>query len=137
MAQLLEGARNLGWVLLNSFLRFIFVFINNCVAIPSYCLYCILLQPLRIMDSRYFWLIEGIMFKWMLAMVSLWGWVAGYTGKMLHNKHGMLFFGSKLWLKLGMVMNAEVTVDTNRHYHWFRLVWWNQSIDFNKPFNIT
>ncbi|CDQ75754.1 unnamed protein product [Oncorhynchus mykiss] len=79
MAQLLEGARNLGWVLLNSFLRFIFVFINNCVAIPSYCLYCILLQPLRVMDSRTFWLIEGIMFKWMLAMVSQWGWVAGYT----------------------------------------------------------
>ncbi|KAK6297193.1 hypothetical protein J4Q44_G00317760 [Coregonus suidteri] len=48
MAQLLEGARNLGW-------------------------------PLRIMDSRTFWLIEGIMFKWMLAMVSQWGWVAGYT----------------------------------------------------------
>uniref|UniRef100_A0A8C8GN72 Phospholipid/glycerol acyltransferase domain-containing protein n=1 Tax=Oncorhynchus tshawytscha TaxID=74940 RepID=A0A8C8GN72_ONCTS len=79
MAQLLEGARKLGWVLFNAFLRFIFVFINNCVAIPSYCLYCILLQPLRIMDSRYFWHIEGIMFKWMLAMVSLWGWVAGYT----------------------------------------------------------
>ncbi|KAM9551297.1 acyl-CoA:lysophosphatidylglycerol acyltransferase 1-like isoform 1-T2 [Salvelinus alpinus] len=79
MALLLEGARNLGWVLLNSFLRFFFVFINNCVAIPSYCLYCILLQPLRVMDSRTFWLIEGIMFKWMLAMVSQWGWVAGYT----------------------------------------------------------
>lgn len=91
MAQLLEGARKLGWVLLNAFLRFIFVFINNCVAIPSYCLYCILLQPLRIMDSRYFWLIEGIMFKWMLAMVSQWGWVAGYTGKLPHN---MLFLGS-------------------------------------------
>lgn len=81
MAQLLDGARKLGWVLLKSVLRFVFMFINNCVAIPSYCLYLLLLQPLRIWDSPTFWNIEGIMFKWMLAMVSSWGWVAGYTGK--------------------------------------------------------
>ncbi|KAM6954305.1 acyl-CoA:lysophosphatidylglycerol acyltransferase 1 [Aplochiton taeniatus] len=79
MAQLLDSARNLGWILLKSLLRFAFMVINNCVAIPSYCLYLILLQPLRIMDSRLFWHIEGVMFKWMLAMVSSWGWIADYT----------------------------------------------------------
>ncbi|KAI1897705.1 hypothetical protein AGOR_G00086030 [Albula goreensis] len=79
MAQLFEEARKLGWILLKSLMRFVFMFINNCVAIPSYCLYLLLLQPLRIMDSRTFWHIEGVMFKWMLAMVSSWGWVAGYT----------------------------------------------------------
>ena len=112
MAQLLEGARKLGWVLLNAFLRFIFVFINNCVAIPSYCLYCILLQPLRIMDSRYFWHIEGIMFKWMLAMVSLWGWVAGYTGKLPHN---MLFLGSELF-ETGDRMQGDARGMVDTHY---------------------
>ncbi|XP_030637963.1 acyl-CoA:lysophosphatidylglycerol acyltransferase 1 isoform X1 [Chanos chanos] len=79
MAPLLETAHKLGWIVLKSVLRFTFMFFNNCVAIPSYCLYLILLQPLRILDSRTFWHIEGIMFKWLLAMVASWGWVAGYT----------------------------------------------------------
>ncbi|KAL3052347.1 acyl-CoA:lysophosphatidylglycerol acyltransferase 1 [Trematomus bernacchii] len=79
MAQLLDGAGKLGWVLLKSVIRFLFMLCNNCVAIPSYCLYLLLLQPLRIWDSPTFWYIEGVMFKWMLAMVSSWGWIAGYT----------------------------------------------------------
>lgn len=81
MAQLLDGAGILGWVLLKSVFRFVFMLLNNCVAIPSYCLYLIVLQPLRIWDSNTFWYIEGIMFQWLLAMVSSWGWIAGYTGK--------------------------------------------------------
>uniref|UniRef100_A0A3P9J6Y3 Lysophosphatidylglycerol acyltransferase 1 n=1 Tax=Oryzias latipes TaxID=8090 RepID=A0A3P9J6Y3_ORYLA len=79
MAQLLDGASKLGWVLLKAVLRFVFMFFNNCVAIPSYCLYLLLLQPLRIWDSYTFWHIEGVMFKWLLGMVSSWGWIAGYT----------------------------------------------------------
>ena len=85
MAQLLDGASKLGWVLLKSVLRFVFMFFNNCVAIPSYCLYLLLLQPLRIWDSSTFWYIEGVMFKWLLAMVSSWGWIAGYTGQILYH----------------------------------------------------
>lgn len=83
MAQLLDGAGKLGWVLLKAVLRFVFMFLNNCVAIPSYCLYLLLLQPLRIWDNSTFWHLEGIMFKWLLAMVSSWGWIAGYTGKIM------------------------------------------------------
>uniref|UniRef100_A0A3B3YE30 Phospholipid/glycerol acyltransferase domain-containing protein n=1 Tax=Poecilia mexicana TaxID=48701 RepID=A0A3B3YE30_9TELE len=79
MAQLMDGAGKLSWVLLKSVIRFTFMFFNNCVAIPSYCLYLLLLQPLRIWDSSAFWHIEGVMFKWLLAMVSSWGWIAGYT----------------------------------------------------------
>lgn len=79
MASLLDKAGKLGWILIKALLRFAFMFVNNCVAIPSYCLYLILLQPLRIMDSHAFWHIEGVMFKWLLAMVSSWGWIAGYT----------------------------------------------------------
>ncbi|XP_062406837.1 acyl-CoA:lysophosphatidylglycerol acyltransferase 1 isoform X2 [Sardina pilchardus] len=79
MASLLDEAGKLGWILFKALIRFAFMLLNNCVAIPSYCLYLIVLQPLRIMDSRTFWQIEGLMFKWLLAMVSSWGWVAGYT----------------------------------------------------------
>lgn len=81
MAQLLDGAGKLGWVVLRAVLRFVFMFVNNCVAIPSYCLYLLLLQPLRVWDRSAFWHLEGVMFKWLLAMVSSWGWVAGYTGE--------------------------------------------------------
>ncbi|MBN3285893.1 LGAT1 acyltransferase, partial [Polyodon spathula] len=80
MALMVERARRLGWILLKAVLRFSFMAINNLVAIPSYVLYLIVLQPLRLMDSRTFWHIEGVMFKWLLAMVSSWGWAAGYTG---------------------------------------------------------
>ncbi|XP_041106523.1 acyl-CoA:lysophosphatidylglycerol acyltransferase 1-like isoform X1 [Polyodon spathula] len=79
MALMVERARRLGWILLKAVLRFSFMAINNLVAIPSYVLYLIVLQPLRLMDSRTFWHIEGVMFKWLLAMVSSWGWAAGYT----------------------------------------------------------
>lgn len=90
MAQLLDGAGKLGWVLLKAVLRFVFMFFNNCVAIPSYCLYLLLLQPLRIWDSSAFWHLEGVMFKWLLAMVSSWGWVAGYTGEIgAHDSHAL------------------------------------------------
>lgn len=92
MAQLLDGAGKLGWVLLKAVLRFVFMFINNCVAIPSYCLYLLLLQPLRIWDSSAFWHVEGIMFKWLLAMVSSWGWIAGYTGKIVCDSYTLQLF---------------------------------------------
>lgn len=81
MAPLVEELRRLGWILIKALLRFTFMFINNCVAIPSYCLYLIVLQPLRMVNSSAFWHIEGVMFRWLLAMVASWGWCAGYTGK--------------------------------------------------------
>lgn len=87
MAQLLDGAGKLGWVVLKAVVRFVFMFVNNCVAIPSYCLYLLLLQPLRVWDRSAFWHLEGVMFKWLLAMVSSWGWVAGYTGELFLSLH--------------------------------------------------
>ncbi|TSK58185.1 Acyl-CoA:lysophosphatidylglycerol acyltransferase 1 [Bagarius yarrelli] len=79
MAPLVEELRRLGWILTKALLRFTFMFINNCVAIPSYCLYLIVLQPLRMLHSSVFWHIEGAMYRWLLAMVASWGWCAGYT----------------------------------------------------------
>ncbi|NWR47600.1 LGAT1 acyltransferase, partial [Regulus satrapa] len=79
MAVTLEQAQRVGYTCLKALLRFTFMVANNLVAIPSYILYLIVLQPLRILDSKSFWYIEGVLFKWLLAMVASWGWWAGYT----------------------------------------------------------
>lgn len=81
MAVTLEEAPRLGWTLVKALLRFAFMVANNLVAIPSYICYVILLQPLRVLDRKRFWCIEGIMYKWLLGMVASWGWHAGYTGE--------------------------------------------------------
>nr|XP_021155054.1 acyl-CoA:lysophosphatidylglycerol acyltransferase 1 isoform X2 [Columba livia] len=79
MAMTLEQAQQVGYTCLKALLRFAFMVANNLVAIPSYVLYLIMLQPLRMLDSKSFWYIEGVLFKWLLAMVASWGWWAGYT----------------------------------------------------------
>ncbi|XP_042781787.1 acyl-CoA:lysophosphatidylglycerol acyltransferase 1 isoform X2 [Panthera leo] len=79
MAVTLEEAPWLGWILVKALLRFAFMVANNLVALLSYLCYVIVLQPLRLLDSKRFWYIEGFMYKWLLGMVASWGWYAGYT----------------------------------------------------------
>lgn len=81
MAVTVEEAPWLGWMVAKALMRFAFMVANNLVAIPSYICYIIILQPLRVLDSKRFWYIEGLMYKWLLGMVASWGWYAGYTGK--------------------------------------------------------
>lgn len=81
MAVTLEEAPSLVWILVKALLRFAFMVANNVFAIPAYICYVIVLQPLRMLDSKLFWYIEGLMYKWLLGMVASWGWYAGYTGK--------------------------------------------------------
>ncbi|XP_005082921.1 acyl-CoA:lysophosphatidylglycerol acyltransferase 1 isoform X1 [Mesocricetus auratus] len=79
MAVTVEGAPWLGWTVAKALMRFAFMVANNLVAIPSYICYVIMLQPLRVLDRKRFWYIEGLMYKWLLGMVASWGWYAGYT----------------------------------------------------------
>lgn len=79
MAVTLEEAPWLGWIVVKALMRFAFMVVNNLVAIPSYVCYVIVLQPLRLLDKKCFWYIEGVMYKWLLGMVASWGWYAGYT----------------------------------------------------------
>ncbi|KAM4695069.1 acyl-CoA:lysophosphatidylglycerol acyltransferase 1 [Discoglossus pictus] len=79
MAVTVDNIGKMGFLILKIILRFAFMVINNMVAIPSYVLYLIALQPVRLIDRKLFWYIEGVMFKWLLAMVASWGWMAGYT----------------------------------------------------------
>ncbi|XP_053314676.1 acyl-CoA:lysophosphatidylglycerol acyltransferase 1 [Spea bombifrons] len=79
MAIAADRTGNMGFLILKMILRFAFMVINNMFAIPSYVFYLIALQPLRLFNPKLFWCIEGVMFKWLLAMVASWGWTAGYT----------------------------------------------------------
>ncbi|KAG8504420.1 LOW QUALITY PROTEIN: Acyl-CoA:lysophosphatidylglycerol acyltransferase 1, partial [Galemys pyrenaicus] len=79
MAVTLDAAARLAWTVLRALLRFAFMVANNLVAISSYVCYVLLLQPLRLLQPRLFWRLEGLMYKWLLGMVASWGWCAGYT----------------------------------------------------------
>uniref|UniRef100_A0A8C4QRJ8 Lysophosphatidylglycerol acyltransferase 1 n=1 Tax=Eptatretus burgeri TaxID=7764 RepID=A0A8C4QRJ8_EPTBU len=67
------------WLAFRAALRFAFIVLNNAITIPSYLLYLVLLLPLLLFAPDLFWVIEGVMFRWLLALVASWGWSAGYT----------------------------------------------------------
>lgn len=62
-------------------LRLCFILLNNAYCIPTYVVWMVLLSPLRKINPDAFWKIEGYFFHWLLAMVSMWSWSAGYDGK--------------------------------------------------------
>ncbi|KAL1509716.1 hypothetical protein ABEB36_004412 [Hypothenemus hampei] len=59
-------------------LRLCFILLNNLYCIPSYVVWMLLLWPLRKVQPELYWKIEGYMFHWLLAMVTLWCDSAGY-----------------------------------------------------------
>lgn len=59
-------------------LRLCFVLLNNAYCIPTYVVWMILLFPLRKLNPEVYWRVEGYFFHWLLAMVSMWSWTAGY-----------------------------------------------------------
>lgn len=58
--------------------RLVFVILNNAYCIPTYCIWMIMLLPLRMLYPSLYWRLEGLFFHWLLAMVSMWSWSAGY-----------------------------------------------------------
>ncbi|XP_014216519.1 acyl-CoA:lysophosphatidylglycerol acyltransferase 1 [Copidosoma floridanum] len=63
---------------LKCILRIIFVLLNNTYCIPTYLVWMIVLFPMKIYQPSWYWRIEGMFFHWLLAMVSMWTWSAGY-----------------------------------------------------------
>ncbi|EAA08195.4 AGAP002482-PA, partial [Anopheles gambiae str. PEST] len=59
-------------------LRTILVVANNIYCVPTYLVWMFLLLPLRKIHETYYYRIEGILFHWLLANVSMWSWTAGY-----------------------------------------------------------
>uniref|UniRef100_A0A6A7G6H3 Acyl-CoA:lysophosphatidylglycerol acyltransferase 1 n=1 Tax=Hirondellea gigas TaxID=1518452 RepID=A0A6A7G6H3_9CRUS len=58
--------------------RIVFVFINNMYCVPVHMFWLLLLQPLRLVLPDAYWKIEGIFFRWLLSMVAMWSYSAGY-----------------------------------------------------------
>ncbi|XP_057332263.1 acyl-CoA:lysophosphatidylglycerol acyltransferase 1-like [Microplitis mediator] len=59
-------------------LRIGFVILNNIYCIPPYVIWMMLLSPVKLFQPKIYWRIEGLFFHWLLAMVSMWSWSAGY-----------------------------------------------------------
>ncbi|XP_055376139.1 acyl-CoA:lysophosphatidylglycerol acyltransferase 1-like isoform X2 [Condylostylus longicornis] len=59
--------------------RFCFVIINNIYCIPTYVVWMGLLLPLKRLNPDAYYKIEGLLFHWLLAVVSLWSYTAGYN----------------------------------------------------------
>ncbi|XP_035741523.1 acyl-CoA:lysophosphatidylglycerol acyltransferase 1-like [Vespa mandarinia] len=55
-----------------------FVILNNIYCIPTYIVWMTLLYPVKVYQPQVYWRIEGLFFHWLLAMVSMWTWSAGY-----------------------------------------------------------
>ena len=67
--------------LLKCVVRTAFVIVNNVYCIPTYVVWMMLLFPVKIYQPQVYWRIEGLFFHWLLAMVSMWTWSAGYDSK--------------------------------------------------------
>lgn len=66
------------FVILKGLVRALFVIVNNMYCIPTACIWILFLQPVRFYKPELYWKIEGTFFHWLLAMVSMWSWTAGY-----------------------------------------------------------
>lgn len=64
--------------------RTAFAIVNNVYCIPAYVLWMMALCVTRPLYAPLYWRIEGLMYHWLLAMVSLWSWTAGYDSKYTH-----------------------------------------------------
>jgi hypothetical protein len=58
-----------------------FVILNNVYCIPTYVVWMVIIFPLKRYHPDLYWKIEGHFFHWLLAMVSMWSWSAGYDSK--------------------------------------------------------
>lgn len=59
-------------------MRFVLIITNNLYCIPTHVVWLVLLTPARKYAPSIYYHIEGLLFSWLLAMVSLWSWSAGY-----------------------------------------------------------
>nr|XP_022899962.1 acyl-CoA:lysophosphatidylglycerol acyltransferase 1-like isoform X1 [Onthophagus taurus] len=66
------------YVIPKAIFRLCFILVNNAYCIPTYVIWMIMLSPIRRFNPDTFWRIEGYFFHWLLAMVSMWSWSAGY-----------------------------------------------------------
>lgn len=99
-------------------IRIIFVLLNNVYCIPTYCVWMLMLLPLRKLYPPLYWKMEGLFFHWLLAMVTMWSWTAGYDREYLVLFYGCIFNdrdrfeGDRWWLCVEMMS------------YFGRILWW-------------
>ncbi|XP_026482018.1 acyl-CoA:lysophosphatidylglycerol acyltransferase 1-like [Ctenocephalides felis] len=59
-------------------IRVIFIIVNNIYCIPTYAIWMFTLWPIKILYPDIYWRIEGLFFHWLLSMVAMWSYTAGY-----------------------------------------------------------
>lgn len=59
-------------------LRTIWVLLCNLICIPTHTAWLILFLPVHLASPHIYWMMEEVMFSWMLAIVTSWSWTAGY-----------------------------------------------------------
>lgn len=63
--------------------RTAFAVVNNIYCITPYVVWLMALRLIRPLFAPLYWKLEGLLFHWLLAMVSMWSWTAGYESKSL------------------------------------------------------
>lgn len=58
--------------------RIAIVILNNLYCIPTYTIWMVLLMPLKWFNQKLYYKIEGKFFHWLLSIVTMWSWSAGY-----------------------------------------------------------
>ncbi|XP_045614589.1 acyl-CoA:lysophosphatidylglycerol acyltransferase 1 [Procambarus clarkii] len=64
---------------LRAAVRFVVWTLNNLYCIPVYFCWLLVFQPLKWFTPSTYWLLEGALFRWLLSMVALWSYSAGYN----------------------------------------------------------
>lgn len=59
-------------------LRSAIIIINNIYCIPTYVIWMTCLWPFKIVYPGFYSKVEGILFSWLLAVVAMWSYTAGY-----------------------------------------------------------
>lgn len=87
--------------------RTAFAVINNLYSVPAYVVWMMALRLVRPVYAPLYWTIEGLMYHWLLAMVSMWSWTAGYESKYVFKIRLWRVSGSKMKLLIVHLLNYE------------------------------
>lgn len=61
-------------------LRISVVILNNIYCIPTYVVWMTLLLPVKHYNPNLYYKVEGLFFHWLLSLVAMWSYTAGYDG---------------------------------------------------------
>ena len=62
-------------------IRIAIVIVNNIYCIPTYVIWMTLLLPIKRCHPDLYYRVEGLFFHWLLSVVAMWSWTAGYDSK--------------------------------------------------------